>query len=230
MNNNTYLYIYIYKYTINIHTHNISKEYVFKVRDDDKSRLNMLNNELDMHLNIRKLGVEVLELANKAYADAPSFEMKGKKKLIRSDKISSGGLDKNSKNKRPDLDSFMFNEITASTLQEWAVIKTNMRGKRQERVMGIDSMFIHNRRPGETGKGYYSSMKRTLTDLSGIKNERSIKDIVEASFIPGLEAGLFIIFKEKDGGTVRIEYEAETSQDAAEIIAKISYIRKHLLL
>ena len=194
------------------------------MRDEDKTRLNMLNNELDMNENLKRLGVEVLDLALKAYADAPSV-VKDKK---RGDDHRNPFLSTKT-TERPDLDSFMFNEITASTLQEWTVVKTNPRGKRQERIMGIDSMFIHNRRPGETGKGYYSTVKRTLTDLSGVKNERAIKDILDIEFIPGSSAGIVITYKEGDSGTTKIDYEAETPRDAAEIVAKITYIRKHLL-
>ena len=42
--------------------------------------------------------------------------------------------------------TFMWNTASAAKFKEWTVIKTNKRGKRQTRIMGIDLMRITNRK------------------------------------------------------------------------------------
>jgi hypothetical protein len=128
---------------------------------------------------------------------------------------------------RPDLDSFMFNDHTASTLQEWVVIKTNTRGRRQERIMGIDQLFIHNRRLGEA-RGANRGLN-AVKRLIGGQTERAIKDVVDIKFLPSNPAAFRITYKEGEE-KVSLDYEAQTSKDAAEIVAKIQYIQKHILV
>ena len=197
------------------------KEYAFKVKDEDKSRLNMLTNELDLNANIRSLMIDSVDLTSKVYADTPAVREETKRANDRKTGSIVVAVD------RPDLDSFMFNDHTASTLQEWVVIKTNTRGRRQERIMGIDQLYIHNRRLGEThpNRGL-SAVKRAL---NGGHSERAIKDILNISFISNNPAAFRMTYKEGLEDKVTLDYEAQTARDAAEIVAKIQYIQRHIL-
>jgi hypothetical protein len=193
------------------------KEYVFNLTEDDWKRLNMLGPELDFDSNIKSLNVSDIELKPKTYADTPSMPSGDSNKERR--KITSS----HNNNERPDIDSFMYNDHTAATLQEWVVIKINQRGKRQERLMGIDQLFIHNRR---LDGSKLNVLKRVV---HGGITERPIKDIIGIDFTKSNPCGFWIQYKEGADDKLTLEYEAGTARDAAEIVAKIQYIQKHLM-
>ena len=217
------------------------KEYTFIVNDTDKARLNLLTNELDMAANIFSLNIESATLSQKIYADSPATilnanasknkGLEDKRKIQANMTITNSHYYNTYKSEeRPDLDSFMFNDHTAAILQEWVVIKINARGKRQERIMGVDSTFIHNRRTAESSRSNrgLSAVARAFT---GGLSERAIKDIVDVRFLPSNVMSFRITFKEGSGDdTLSIDYEAQSARDAAEIVAKILYIQRHLLL
>ena len=65
---------------------------------------------------------------------------------------------------REDSD-FLFNPISANQLQEYTVVKTNNRGKRQQRVFGIDGHFIYNDLPSEKPKSGIKKLSRSAFQI-----------------------------------------------------------------
>eukprot|EP00753_Platysulcus_tardus_P017547 PLAT6433.3.p1 GENE.PLAT6433.3~~PLAT6433.3.p1 ORF type:complete len:775 (+),score=367.91 PLAT6433.3:81-2327(+) len=119
-----------------------------------------------------------------------------------------GGVD-GEDGERPDVDGFIFNEISAGMYKEWLVVKTNKWGKKQRRIMGIDLTKIYNKREG--GR----SVK---------KGERSVADVVRIDFMRDEPRGFSVTFRE-GSEEVTIEYLAASSHEAAEIVAKVRYLQ-----
>jgi hypothetical protein len=147
----------------------------------------------------------------------------------------------------------MHNAITAAQFQEWPVVKVNKRGRRQERLMGIDLARITNRKVEKT---------RLLASEKTVNAERLISDIRRVE-IPeqSSKTAFAITFKEigvggsgaaggggggggaggaagaggadaggggGDGGgeDVTLTYEARTPGEREEIVSKLVYIMR----
>jgi hypothetical protein len=109
----------------------------------------------------------------------------------------------------------MHNAITAAQFQEWHVIKVNKRGRRQERLMGIDLTRITNRKVEK---------KRFVSDKT-VNAERLISEIQQVEIAH--DSNTFTVtFKESSGEDVSLTYETQTPQEREEIISKLAFILK----
>ena len=63
-------------------------------------------------------------------------------------------------------DDFLFGSISAAKYQEFTAIKINKRGKRQQRILGIDGFNIYNIRKPK-GEGGFPASLAPGSGLSG---------------------------------------------------------------
>mmetsp|Transcript_33605 Transcript_33605/g.46991 ORF Transcript_33605/g.46991 Transcript_33605/m.46991 type:complete len:404 (+) Transcript_33605:72-1283(+) len=94
---------------------------------------------------------------------------------------------------------------------EYRVVKTNVRGKRQERILGIDAKYLHNKKPGGSGGGVW-------------RKQRSLQEVTDVTALP--ESGCFsIVFS---NGTKR-EYECVNMKERDEIVEKIKTLKSEAM-
>jgi hypothetical protein len=108
----------------------------------------------------------------------------------------------------------------ATAYQEWPVVKTNQRGRRQQRLLGIDLTRITNKKVEKP---------RFLSSDKTSNAERLIADIWLIEVMDSDPKSFAITFKVEgsDGGgaeLTRILYEAALTTDRDSIIAKLAYI------
>jgi len=114
---------------------------------------------------------------------------------------------------------FTFTKETAFQYNEYRVIKTNARGKKQKRLMGVDGTRIYNKQGG-------LNVRVPHRLISSVHSVEVLSD-------PMCFA---IVFDDSGGGSFtgvlptkeeRREYRTETQVDCAEIVAKIQFLMKN---
>ncbi|GAB5359293.1 hypothetical protein AAMO2058_000531800 [Amorphochlora amoebiformis] len=119
------------------------------------------------------------------------------------------------KNKMEDIHSIKPREekvMDRKSLQEYSeyrVIKTNEKGKRQERILGIDAKWLYNKKPG--GGGSVWRKQRSLIEVTAVTRLGQ----------PGCFSIRFA------NGTAR-EYECGKTSELEEIVHKITVLRSAL--
>ena len=138
----------------------------------------------------------------------------------------------------------LYSNLSGHVKQEWNVIKVNQRGREQERCIGIDMQYIYNRkRKDMNGSSWF--------DLGGVRRkQRLVKNIKRVDF--GKYAGrkdsgddlalknvsLDMVNSRSDASRplrafyIRyhdgyVQYYAETPDEAAQILAKIQWVREN---
>jgi hypothetical protein len=107
---------------------------------------------------------------------------------------------------------------SASEYSEWRVIKTNSKGKRQERWMGLDRHNIHNRAAPKAKE------KTGLFSGLGVSREtRPVLSILHCAVAPDSLRCFSISYKNDDRVDTRL-YEVDTPLACAEIVAKLRYL------
>ncbi|RQM11985.1 hypothetical protein B5M09_001409 [Aphanomyces astaci] len=152
-------------------------EYILKVTEADKLRLDLPSEIIDLETNLKPLGLQEVTLA----------------------RTTEDG-DAVSKNVRPLPSTFMYNDVKAAMYKEWTVIKTNKYGKRQHRMLGVDSHKVYNSKVGE----------RAMISRTNIKAERPISSITWLRFLPG-PCDFQIQYSQPDEET--IDYSAATAYE-----------------
>mmetsp|Transcript_16323 Transcript_16323/g.22892 ORF Transcript_16323/g.22892 Transcript_16323/m.22892 type:complete len:386 (+) Transcript_16323:3-1160(+) len=100
---------------------------------------------------------------------------------------------------------------TTQGYSEYRVVKTNVRGKRQERILGIDAKYLHNKKPGGGGGGVW-------------RKQRSLQEVTDVTALP--QSGCFsIVFS---NGTKR-EYECVNMKERDEIVEKIKTLKSEAM-
>lgn len=98
---------------------------------------------------------------------------------------------------------------------EYSVIKTNARGRKQHRVMGIDSDTIFNMKT-QGKEGAKSAVARAARPVSSV-----------VSCQPKQSKRLLIIFENDSDNTRELrEYDTETTVERDEIVGKINYLMR----
>ncbi|EQC38912.1 hypothetical protein SDRG_03870 [Saprolegnia diclina VS20] len=186
-------------------------EYVLKVNDAEKVRLDLVSDEIDLDRPLKPLGLQEVTLARKVYADAPkvSAHVAPTSDATEVDENPAEAL----KNVRPDPSTFMYNDVKAAMYKEWKVMKTNKFRKRQHRMFGVDLHKVYNKKVGE----------RAMISRTNIKvSERPISSITWLRFLTD-PCDFQIHFSQPEEET--IDYSAESAYECAEIVAKLMYIR-----
>lgn len=106
-----------------------------------------------------------------------------------------------------------FNKDTASAYSEYIVIKTNSRGRKQKRVLGVDGTTIYNK-----------ANKATVSRAS-----RSIASVASCQMIPNKDMSFSICFTEGDKRKLVVrEYQTETYAECRQIVSKINFLVEQL--
>lgn len=115
---------------------------------------------------------------------------------------------------RDNADNIVFNEINAKEYQEWNVIKRNVLGRKQERVMGIDEKIVYNAKRGQFSR-----------NASGVhRHQREISTIRNVEILSNDKKTFKITWVEKSRETYDIEYTCESVRDCGEIVAKLKFL------
>jgi hypothetical protein len=115
-------------------------------------------------------------------------------------------------------ENFLFTYEVASTYTEYRVIKTNERGKRQLRMLGIDGGMIYNKHVTKSGH-----RRRLLQVMRAFRPIHSVQSV----FIHHEKLTKFTICYREKNKIITRDYEAETTMECAEIVAKIRFLTSH---
>ncbi|GMH58067.1 hypothetical protein TL16_g02528 [Triparma laevis f. inornata] len=194
----------------------MTQQFEFHVNDADRKRLGLVQSRVDDTAILKNLNVEELFLRQKAYADDPVMKSEKEKQE------KKGGEDD-----QPDLESFMFDDITAGRYKEFDIVKKNRFGRRQERRMGIDNVKIYNMKRGSPS-GFAGKVFTAYRLISTVRRIDFIKK--EAGGFFGEEeeddfCNLRIDFEEEDKRIMSWEITAASKLECAEIVAKIRYLQ-----
>ncbi|RHY32100.1 hypothetical protein DYB32_002871 [Aphanomyces invadans] len=156
-------------------------EYILKVSEADKLRLDLPSEIIDLETNLKPLGLQEVTLARstsllcRSYpldssrglrrgvcrrpgASSPAVERIWRNRcgacdarnlVIALSCVAVESAEAINKNVRPPPSTFMYNDVKAAMYKEWTVIKTNKFGKRQHRMLGVDSHKVYNSKVGE---------------------------------------------------------------------------------
>ncbi|CCI39971.1 unnamed protein product [Albugo candida] len=180
-------------------------QYVLKISEADRERLDLPTDEIDLHTKLRSLNLHEVTLAIKQYADAPQVPVS-----VTNAVDDTANVDGRS---RPPPETFMFNDLTAGVYKEWHVIKKNKYGKKQQRMLGIDINKIYNRKVGER-----VIKSRTTTKIA----ERPITSVEWIRFMQ--DPSDFQIYFKDHLEEIITDYTADSPYECAEIVAKLKYI------
>lgn len=92
----------------------MTQQFEFHVNDADRKRLGLVQSRVDDTAILKNLNVEELFLRQKAYADDPVMKSEKEKQEK-----------KDGEDDQPDLESFMFDDITAGRYKEFDIVKKN---------------------------------------------------------------------------------------------------------
>jgi len=118
---------------------------------------------------------------------------------------------------------FMFTKETAFAYSEYRVVKTNSRGRKQKRILGLDATRIWNKQIGLNVRHPY----RLITSVHScevLSDPGSFVIVFDET--PSQQLGLGL---GTTGGKVlvRREYRTETQVETAEIVAKLQFLMKN---
>ena len=212
-----------------------------------QARLGLPTRELPAAVLVAPLGLDTVELVRKSYADSPSAGGdSGAPVLPRQPQpIDGSGFDREEgrgDSRRRTTDGFggraervtttsssdipktgfdastgRLTPSSATAYQEWPVVKTNHRQRRQERILGIDLTRLVNKKVEKM---------RLLSSDKPTHSERLIADIFLIEVMDSDTRSFAIIFNGADssGERLRVMYEARTAADRDSIINKLAYI------
>lgn len=121
-----------------------------------------------------------------------------------------------------DLRSVSETKITteaALAYSEYAVIKTNARGRKQSRILGIDKDTIYNKEERRTTV----RTRRISFDTKVSRASRPISSVVSCTMLPGKDQSFQITYHEAKKDITR-EYKTETKMECQQIVAKIKFL------
>jgi len=129
----------------------------------------------------------------------------------------------------PAPSQFVFTKETACAYSEYKVIKTNQRGRKQTRVLGIDQSSIYNKsvptvKNSKTSKLSFHSM---ADKFSVQKKSRPMNTVVSCEVVGGRPQCFRIYFHEGKKIVTR-EYETETKMECGEIVAKVQFLINYI--
>eukprot|EP00743_Colponemidia_sp_Colp-15_P003261 GILK01003523.1.p1 GENE.GILK01003523.1~~GILK01003523.1.p1 ORF type:complete len:597 (+),score=59.64 GILK01003523.1:134-1924(+) len=192
---------------------------------------------LDFDMLVDQLKTDEIVLCQRKFADMPKLEVTneaGTTASLYGRTESSTVAVAQSTHMRPDPSSFLFNDATASMYKEFEVVKTNNRGKKQHRILGIDRLKIYTRvhRPrsrteeNETSRSPVSNLLRWTSGSKMTRHpETPISEVMEVT-MEDRPTGFVIRYQNPDGSEARVqEYDASNPTECAEIVARIRYLK-----
>ncbi|KNC51887.1 uncharacterized protein AMSG_07986 [Thecamonas trahens ATCC 50062] len=131
---------------------------------------------------------------------------------------SDGQRSRSSTLTSPSPLQFQFSEFTAIMYKEYALVKINKAGRRQQRVLGIDGDRLHNKTIQQAA-GKKSSKFGKLFKSGEVKRPyREWSEVLQIERLNELEFVISFIDKSSN------HYEAETVAQADEILAKLTVL------
>lgn len=194
------------KFRLSVYHH----EYVLHMSESDQARLRRGSTTLRPDELVKPLDIEELELRRRVYADTPKEPERKKREAP----ARTAPADAGERKTTSGAAQFGHNMLSAAQYQEWSVIKVNKRGRRQERIMGIDLAKISNKK---------TKKNRLLVSESVQRPERLMSDVMQLR-IDDLEGKVFFITYRDGGENITTEYEAKTAADRRAIVSKLEYI------
>ena len=185
----------------------------FEISKDDKERLGLMSTTLDGDMDLYKLNVSEVQLRQKVFQDDPRFNSPNKARRAKN----------RDEGARPDLSSFMFDDLTAGRYKEYIVSKTNktnlVQNKPQKRRMGIDNQKIYNK-PLDAG---FKKVTRGDVEISKVKSIE-FHPTDELTFVIQFGSGAADGSSSDARDKVIWECECASPYECAEIVAKVSYL------
>ncbi|CAG9324636.1 unnamed protein product [Blepharisma stoltei] len=199
-------------------------DYQFKIWVNLEEALQQEDCIVDINLQIKTIGTTELKLRKKSFADSPTHEHRQTARRMTPSLKEESKFD-------PEM-NFM-SKAQACAYHEYAVIKTNKRGKRQIRVLGIDQLRLYNMTQSEAKKNLKqkaatnaekSVMRNKLVGLFRQVTHHPEIPIANIHKVAQDEKNLSCFYIEYTEGNDRKTklYETESSSIASEVIAKIS--------
>lgn len=132
-------------------------------------------------------------------------------------------------------DGMKFTIESACAYSEYTVVKTNSRGRKQKRVLGIDENTIYNKPPRVVGTSTTSTlssfqppsfMRRSSIEVQ--KATRPISSITACERIENKDMCFSVTFDDLEKRkSVSREYKTETLTECREIVSKIQFLIEH---
>lgn len=224
------------------------ESFILRVVAADQARLGLPTRELPSALLVAPLNLDTVELVRKAFADSPQGGIGGDSSSSTSilprqqQRSGDSGLRGGSSDEgemfgptasrrgerspigAPVVPSSASSaagsraQAVSTAYQEWPVVKTNHRGRRQERILGVDLKCISNKKVDK--QRFIASDKPTTS-------ERLVADLWLVEISDSDPTVFAMTFKSLDGGAeqlVRVLYQAGSATDRDSIIAKLTTI------
>jgi len=171
---------------------------------------------LEPAMTVREYGKDEIALCEKQFADRPGANRRGSSFRTRSSPEDA---------MTPDFETSVIgmNRFTAGAYKEYSVVKINQHRTREARIMGIDSEHITNQVP-KSG-GLFSGFKKKVATIK--RPQRPISDVLAAEPHPDKPKAFNVTFKgDSDKAAPRsYTFEAASEAEAAEIVAKLRFLR-----
>jgi len=169
---------------------------------------------------------DVLEMKS-TLSEVKADELRLMRKIPRAQQPSF--LPDSEESSTPAPSQFIFTKETACAYSEYKVVKTNQRGRKQTRVLGIDQHSIYNKsvptvKNSKTSKISFHSM---ADKFSVQKKSRPMNTVVSCEVAGGRPQCFRILFTEGKKIVAR-EYETETKMECGEIVAKIQFLINYI--
>jgi len=177
-------------------------EFVFYIYSpEEQARLKLMSPIVDPSAPIASLGTREFQLQKRLYAD--SYLQKRVVKHQASHHRHSPRL----------MQEGQISTVLplASVYQEWNVVKKNVFGRKQDRILGIDGSGVYNLRVGG-GQD------------SGAVHSRQISSIRNIEPVEYDRKGFKITWEEDNREVVEIEYLCQSEKDCSEIVNKLSFL------
>jgi len=183
---------------------------------------------LDMDLQVCSLGVKELKLHRKTYADSPSLILGDR---IRRDTPTAPQPEEEVKF---DPQRLYMTKAQACAYQEFEVIKTNRRGRKQKRILGIDQHRVYNMTESQAREmqklattGHAKASQIIRNKIEGLFKSVTHHPEILITNILGVEQDgrnlkeFTLEYKEGDESKKK-RYELENSSKVTEVVAKIT--------
>ena len=176
-------------------------EFVFYIYSpEEQARLKLMSPIVDPSAPIASLGTREFQLQKRLYAD--SYLQKRVVKHPASHHRHT-----------PRMQDGQISSVLpmASVYQEWNVVKKNVFGRKQDRILGIDGSGVYNLRVGGAQD-------------SGAMHSRQISSIRNIEPVEYDRKGFKITWEEDNREVVEIEYLCQSEKECSEIVNKLSFL------
>ena len=214
-----------------------SDEFAFSIAEEDQVRLKIMSPITDLRVNVHSLGVQVLELQKRQYADStvikpsssqqkspvPQLLVTTQHHLLSNANVAN--LPSNSQNDKKGVKDvlirgvnqhndhrpppIMITNTTGGMYQEWTVVKKNKYGLRQDRIFGVDAVKVYNKNTKATGSVH--------------RAERLIADIRKIEMLDSDRKSFRVLWAD-DRDVYDIEYTCANTDDCSQIVAKLLFL------